>query len=411
MKVLFLPRWYPTSGYPWGGVFVREQARAAIAAGVDVRVLHVPDLGEKVGGLWRIADETDPALTGGIPTTRVLSRPISVPASRGLSFRLSYALQVRATRMAIQRLREDGFAPDLIHAHVYGAGAVAVDAGKALGLPVVITEHSTAFPRRELRPGQLERARAAFLRADRVLPVSLSLRQAIEAYGIQARFEIVPNAVDPALFHPGEETIGRTDGAGRKRLIFVGSLEPTEHKGFPTLIDGLRLLAGRRTDWTLDVVGDGPSRPDLAARVTAEGLAGCVTFHGGLPKPRVAEMMRGSYLFVMPSNFETQGCVILEAMCSGLPVVSTAVGGIPEIVSDKDGLLVGPRDPAALAGALEAVLARPVLFERRDIAARAVARFGLEAVGAELARVYSDVLAEHGQKVERPTAAGASAPR
>ena len=79
-------------------------------------------------------------------------------------------------------------------------------------------------------------------------------------------------------------------------------------------------------------------------------------------------------------------------MASGLPVVSTTVGGIPEMVSEREGILVAPDDPTALAAALDSVLSNPATFDSAGISARAVARFGLPAVGAQLQATYALVL-------------------
>jgi L-malate glycosyltransferase len=405
MRVLFLTSWYPTSDLPYGGVFVREHARAVKAARAEVVVIHVPD-GYGGRGLWRLERQTDEAVTAGIPTYRLTSRAIRVPGSRRLSYWASYGLRLWGSAVSVRKLRRGGFKPDLIHAHVFTAGAVGVVLGRLFGLPLVVTEHSTLFPRRDLDRGMLKRARYAFTRADRVLPVSNSLKEAISAYGIEARFEVVPNVVDVALFHPetdaGSEAGGAARSPGPKRLLFVGRLEPTEHKGFPTLVAALSQLRERRSDWHLDVVGDGPSLEDCRRRVEGAGLAAEVTFHGSRPKPEVAAMMRASDVFVLPSRFETQGVVLLEAMASGLPIVSTTAGAIPEVVSTRDGILVESGDAAALADALDRVLSGSAQFDRGDIVARARARYSLEAVGAQLVGIYDSVLASHSRAVSKP---------
>jgi L-malate glycosyltransferase len=395
MRVLVLPLWYPTTGHPYAGIFVREHARAARAAGVEVAVLHIPGEPRHGGGLWRIEEERDPEISAGFPTLRVRARSIRVPGSPRLSYWISYGLGLLAAAVAFRRLRSRGFRPDVIHAHVSDAGAIGVALGKLFGIPVVITEHSTAFPTRTLDSGQLKRARWAFRNAARVLPVSLSLQQAIEAYGIDARFEVVPNAVDLSVFHPRrrEEGTGapRSGGDQGKRMAFVGSLEPTEHKGFPTLVEALRLLGLRRSDWTLDVVGDGPSRVASEHLVEQAGLSS-VVFHGGLPKKAVAQLIRDSDLFVLPSRFETQGCVLIEAMASGLPIVATNVGGIPETVASGCAVLVPPGDAPALADAIDRALSNLDAFDRVAMVDRTAARFGLEAVGARLSRIYGEVV-------------------
>jgi glycosyltransferase involved in cell wall biosynthesis len=403
MRVLFLTSWYPTPDLPYGGVFVREHGMAAQAAGAEVVVLHVPDGGYRGGRLWRLERETDESIAAGLPTYRLTSRSIRVPGSRRLGYWASYGLRLWSAAATVRRLRRGGFRPDLIHAHVFTAGAVGVVLGRLFGLPLVVTEHSTLFPRRELDRGMLKRARYAFSHAERVLPVSDSLKHAIEEYGIAARFDVVPNVVDVALFHPEvERDVEPKARPETRKLLFVGRLEPTEHKGFPTLVAALALLRGRRSDWHLDVVGDGPSLEDSRKLVDAAGLGAAVTIRGGRPKSTVAELMRGADVFVLPSKFETQGVVLLEAMASGLPIVSTTAGAIPEVVSQRDGVLVAPGDAGALADAIDRVLSGEPPFDRRDIVERARARYSVEAVGARLAGIYDEVLAARGKAAVKP---------
>jgi glycosyltransferase involved in cell wall biosynthesis len=113
-------------------------------------------------------------------------------------------------------------------------------------------------------------------------------------------------------------------------------------------------------------------------------------------------MMRSSDVFVLPSKFETQGVVLLESMASGLPIVSTTAGAIPEVVGPRDGILVEPGDPAALADALDRVLRGEVSFDREDMAERARSRYSLEAVGGQLMAIYADVLAARGKPAMKP---------
>ena len=388
MRVLFLTSWYPSPENRYDGVFVREHAKAVRASGDDVVVLHVPGISGLRRGLWRMEEEADPKLSEGIPTYHVRHRSVSVPGSRRLSFWISYGLYVWSVIEAFRRLRGRGFQADVIHAHVYTAAVPAVVVGRLFRLPVVSTEHYTGFPRRTLDSGSARRARFAYRRVARVLPVCVYLQRAIEAYGIRATYEVVPNAVDPAQFFPADRKIR----GNPQRLIFVGALEPTHHKGFPTLLEALDRLLERRRDWHLDVVGDGTLRPEYERRVAASSLAPFIDIHGPKPKREVAEMMRASDVFVLPSRFENLPSVVIEAMASGLPIVSTTVGGIPEMVSDRDGILVPPEDPAALADALDRVLSNAEPFDGADISARATARYGLAAVGSQLQAIYSSVV-------------------
>jgi glycosyltransferase involved in cell wall biosynthesis len=391
VKALFVTAWYPTADRIYNGVFVREHAKAVRASGVDVTVLHVATGAVKGRGIWTIDEELDPALTEGIATYHLRHRGIHLAGPlRRVGTALSYPVYIWSVVRACRKLRAAGSKPDVIHAHVFSAALPAVIAGRLARIPVVVTEHYTAFPLRTLSRASRLMARYAFANAARVMPVCLFLQRGIEAYGLKARFEVVPNAVDATIFHP---SAAPRASSGPKRLLFVGNLEPTEHKGFPTLLSALEMMAGRAADWRLDVVGEGPSRADYERRATASPVAAAITFRGALPKPQIADLMRASNVFVLPSKFENLPCVIIEAMASGLPVVSTRVGGIPEMMSDRDGVLVEPSNPAALAEALERVLSRPEAFDPAGIAVRAHGRYGLPTVGSQIRGVYEAVLA------------------
>jgi glycosyltransferase involved in cell wall biosynthesis len=117
-----------------------------------------------------------------------------------------------------------------------------------------------------------------------------------------------------------------------------------------------------------------------------------VTFHGSQPKSVIAETMRAADLFVLPSRFDNLPCVVVEALASGLPVVSTTVGGIPELVDDERGRLVPPDDPPALADALQYMLENLEAFDRRAIGDAARDSYSLEVVGEQLSGIYDSVL-------------------
>ena len=181
--------------------------------------------------------------------------------------------------------------------------------------------------------------------------------------------------------------VGRQQPGADRRPLLVDRLDPAAHECDRVVAkDGsLALQASRERD----VVGDGPLRAEYERLAGELGVAGRVEFHGLQPKAELAERMRRADVFVLASRFENNPCVLLEAMASGLPVVATRVGGVPELVDDRSGLLADPRDPAALAARIAEALERD--FDREQIAARARERYGREAVGARLAGIYESV--------------------
>lgn len=380
LKVLFLTEWYPTSEQPVGGIFVREHAEA-VRLYDDVVVLHCAGADPKLPSLWRMEVESDEILSEGIPTYRVWRRQLPIR-------RIGYLLYLWSVLQAFRRLRAQGYRPDIIHGHIYEAGAAAVLLGRLYRLPVVVTEHSTAFPRRLLKGLDVWKPWLTFRWADAVLPVSKDLQLSIESYGIEARFQVVPNVVDTQVFYPCSR-VRPMDS--HKRLLLVGRLETTHTKGVPYLLEALAQLRQQRDNWHLDIVGDGPARDTYVQQAAALQLTGLITFHGEQPKQVVAEHMRQADIFVLPSLWENLPCVMIEAMASGLPVIASDVGGISEVVTPEVGVLVPSKDTNRLAAALTDMIQFPGQFDRQVIA-RQARRFSPVVVGQELDLVYRRVL-------------------
>lgn len=361
-----------------GGVFVREHAKA-VRLYDEVVVLHCA--GPKAGlkRSWWMEQETNKDLTEDLPTYRVMSRPSPIPKTW-------YFFYLLSVWRAFRRIVTQGFRPDIIHAHVYTAGVPAVLIGKLYHIPVVITEQSTEFPRKLLRGSAVWRARLAFQWADIVMPVSGSLKAAIEDYGIRARFRLVPNVVDTHLFHPGRSSNARNQ---LKHLLVVSLLDSSHKKGIPHLIKALSKLRDQREDWHLDIVGDGPARDGYEELSADLGITDKVTFHGLKSKPEVAHFMRRADLFVLPSLWENLPCVLLESMASGLPMVSTRTGGTPEIVSQDVGILVPPGDELQLSKAINQMLGSLDKYDRHLIAQKA-SRYSHNSVGLAYHSLYED---------------------
>ena len=372
MNVLFLTSSYPVPELPALGVFVREHA-LAVSRHADVAVAHIERSDD---ARWIHAEH------GGDP--QFPSVRVRYPSSPAV---VSYASNVGAAMLAYQRLHAAGFEPDLIHAHFFLAGAPAIALGRLRRKPVVITEQWSVFlpddPMTLTRPMQRV-ARFAFEHADMVMPVSEALRDGIRAIGTDAEFRVVPNVVDTDRFHPN----GTPPSSGTRRLIGVGNLY--EAKGWDVLLDAVAILRDRGRDFRLDLYGGGVLQQQLESQVARLGLGGLVAFHGWRPKDEVAAELRRSDVFVIASRYDSNPCAVIEALASGVPVVGTAVGGIPEMVTEGMGALVEPERPAELAAAIEAALDGH--WDRGRIAAQAKDKFSSERIGRDFAAIYEDAL-------------------
>jgi len=375
LRILFITAWYPKRENPVSGVFIKEHAKAVSLSGDEVIVIHSERSKVHPKGIYNVSE----CMEEGIRTIRISYSSLYL---RPVNFFLYVWGILRNSR----KLMEAGFRPEVIHAHIFSAGVPAILLGKLCGIPVVITEHWHGFPQRKLKWTDKIMARFAMNNAQWILPVSRSLQTGIEAYGIKGRFQIIPNVVDRALFYPMDKEQKDTD---QKRILFVGSLNPI--KGLPFLFHALVKLQKLKDNWRVDIIGDGPERRAYEDLTAMLGLARKVTFHGLKSKLEVGEFMRQSDLFVLPSLWENLPCVIIEAMASGLPMVCTLTGGVPEIFDEELGVLVPPGDIDKLAVALLDMMESLQKFDRQKILQRALP-FSQEAVGKLIHSIYQDCI-------------------
>jgi glycosyltransferase involved in cell wall biosynthesis len=222
-------------------------------------------------------------------------------------------------------------------------------------------------------------------RADNLQCVSEFTRTMLKGAGYpDARLLMVPNAVDLSRFNP-RAIVARAPGA-RVRITYVGRLTPI--KGVAVLVDAWARI-GAAANAHLTIAGDGPEREFLTRKVREAGLSESIEFLGEISD--VPAVLARTDIYVQPSLQEGLPNSVLEAMAMGLPIVATRVSGNEDVVvDDQNGVLVPASDPAALAAALQKLLADPALADRMGRRSREMAeeRFGLPAVMGRLVQAY-----------------------
>ncbi len=254
-------------------------------------------------------------------------------------------------------------------------------------IPVVISEHSSKFPRYRISRFGLFIARTAFRLADVVVPVSTALKDAIIQTGIRGNFQVVPNVVDSEIFFYIEKR--------RKpilRFLYIGLLDLSENKGLPVLFQTLQQYLKNNKNWRLDIIGDGPGRERVQEIVNECRLNEFVTFHGMQTKPEVASFMGEADLFILPSIKETFSVVTAEALATGTPVLVTKCGGPEDYVNQSNGILVKAGDSGALYEGLLRSIESLDSYDNEQIASDALQRFGPQIIGEKYTRIYHDVL-------------------
>jgi len=270
--------------------------------------------------------------------------------------------------------------------------AVAVcAAGRLAGAQVICHVHSEVSEASgRPRPGSVTARVLVGLRlAQRVLTVSDGAATALAEVVPAGRIAVVDNAIDTASFARA------TPDHVPARIVYVGTV--ARSKGLLDLLAALEQLRAEGVDaWELEVIGSGNEQGEDEAALVASAYARAglgASLVGPLDAPEVRVRLAAADLFVLPSHTEGQPLSILEAMASGLPVVATSVGAIPRVVRDGvDGVIVPPKDVAALAAALRRLLASPEdrLAMGASGRARAVERHDLAVLAATLVDIYLD---------------------
>lgn len=283
---------------------------------------------------------------------------------------------------------------DVVHAHLGEDLAVlplANAAARRHGLPWVVTVHCSL--RHTLRVVDAKTALlkaagsaiegALLPRADAVVTLTERAADALRPQ-LGDRVHVVAPGSDPARYEgPLEDPFPHV---GRPRVVFVGRL--AKAKGLDVLIEAVPRM---RASAEIVIVGDGPERTRLEE--SARRVSPHVRFTGFVPPERVPAVLTHADVLVLPSLYEELGSILMEALQARLPVVASEVGGIPSAVTDgANGLLVPPGDPAALAVALDRVVANAALRRRlaEDAAARAPL-YSWDAVAERMLAIYRGV--------------------
>jgi glycosyltransferase involved in cell wall biosynthesis len=401
LRVLHLPKWYPHRYDDQDGDFVARHVAAIAGTSTADAPLHAAVVFAAVarGPLPRLIDR-EVNLDGPVPTWRYYYRR-RLTGLGPLDKLLKLLLWLECMRRGLAAVRRhwQGRGPDLVHAHIMlRPAALALWLKWTRGIPYLITENWTIFsPQNVHKLGRLRQRVAALLvrQAATFTPVSDDLRRSLARLGgVAPRTVIIPNVVDTELFH-----LPTAPAGPRRGLLNVAAFneQAKNLSGLLRTLARLRQSHPGLPDLHLRIAGYGRAEAEMQQLAADLGLLadGTVEFLGKLPSAGVAAEMQRAKAFVLFSNYENLPCVLIEAQASGLPAVATSVNGVPELVPPDCGLLVPPRDEAALAQALLAVLeAPPTRFAPEALRRRAEQQYSYPAVGAAFRRVYRLILGQ-----------------
>ena len=267
--------------------------------------------------------------------------------------------------------------PDIIHAHTFLGGWVAHAIKEQLNIPYVITEHSTQVLENNLSRTHDNIANESYGNADAVLTVGQKLADVItNKYRVET--QVVPNFIDINLFIIPKKKPKLSD---RFQLIAIGDL--IQRKRIDKL---LKACAQLNMDYHLSIIGDGPERTSLEKLAKAKNIS--ATFYGRQSLEEISKHLKKAHLLVHPSKSETFGIILIEAMATGIPVISFDNGGAPDIITPQTGLLLNEDNTSALTAAIERVFNHYRDYSSTEIRQVVMDRFSPSAIASQLSALY-----------------------
>ncbi|MDO5316294.1 MAG: glycosyltransferase [bacterium] len=391
MNVLHLLSWFPTPDDPTLGNFCVRMIDA-LPEDCHSIILSVCD-GKNMTKSFEVKE-----IPGAHHThVQIYIRPPKINAIRKLKM-------LRMYQYGLKYIKKHFFNPDLIHLHVtYPLGQVALLWKKLFGYKYVLTEHWTIYQpqNKDVLVGKLKRKIVKIANnAELIMPVSLDLQRCMEGHGVHNRFQVIYNLVNTDIFKlrqpPCIDSSLRTglrsnDMQGsKKRMLHISTLRD-EAKNFSGILRVVERLRQQRDDFELHVIHDYDA-PEFKAFVKEHHLEDCVIFHGKKTSAEVAEAYQQADFFVLFSNFENLPCVIVEAFASGVPVLSTSVGGIAEILSPERGILIPQGDEDALLQGMIQMLDHSSEYDHQAIRDYAIKTFAAQNIGQQIFEAYKKVV-------------------
>lgn len=394
MRVLIIPsERYLSLEEPLAGIFQRQQAHALRRAGLKVgviapmprslRLMRLRLKGWPKGIEW-VDDE-------GIPTCIYQGWgwvPGRVPY---LSIHFYVSLGTRLFKEYVLRYG----LPDIIHAHnVLYSGVITSAIKMFYGIPFVLTEHSSAYLTNQIRKWQIHMIRNVLINADARIVVSPFLGDVLEKrYGsIIQPYHWIPNILDKAFEEQDLAKPSRRTKGDLFVILTIGNLVAI--KNHAVLLRAFAKAFKGNNSVQLKIGGDGPlfgKLKDLARRL---GIANQVEFLGALNREQVLYEMSKTDIFVLSSNYETFGVVLIEALACGKPVIATDSGGPRYIVNNENGILVPPGDETALAHAMERMINNITNYNPKIIRKGCLERYGESTIVDRIIGIYDHILKE-----------------
>ena len=386
-SILVLASWYPNKDDLFNGDFVERHVKAS-ALYQQVQLIFI----KKSDSLKHGEEHIEKTVDGNLVSYKAYygcKHPIKI-IEQFLSNNKYNKLQKKLIATVIQ----DHGLPSVVHVHMaMKAGPGALYLKGKYSIPYVVTENWTGYyPASVPNLGDHNawyrlQVRKVLAGADLFLPVTDDLGALVAKTVTPLKYQVVPNVVDTDKFY--YQPVQKRD-----RFRFIHASYLNYQKNPEAILRATARLVEQGFQFDLWLVGR--KAPDLEELSRSLNIASFVIFKEAIPYAEVANLMRESSALLLFSRFENLPCVVLEALCSGLPVVSSRVGGIAEVIDDSNGLLVDPSDEIELANSMRIMIENYERYDRTSIAKRASGKFSYQVVGRTFNEIYLGLLTKNG---------------
>ncbi len=385
MKTLWLVSWYPCKLSPFNGDFIKRHAEA-VSLYEEVQVIYV--VRDEHGVLTK--DILKEEHTKGILRETIIYYYCGKTAIPFLDKYFSNKKYQRVYKQAVQEYFSKNGKPGIVHVHVgMKAGMIAGWLKEEMNIPYVVSEHWTGFlseakERYSSLPGYYRSQWKKVMRqADGWSAVSRYLANALEKEFLGTNGRVIPNVVDTRVFNP-ENARPQTD-----QFIHISGL--ASFKNPMQLLQGFTQVINEYPSAKLGIWGS--AKKEIVNLAIEFHLEDHVSFHDEGPQSKLADEIKKSNALILYSDYETFGCVVIEANACGVPVIVSDIPVFHETVNEGiNGCFVKPNDPTALADKIKAVLKEQHVFDRPSIAAKAARTYSYEIVGKQFSNWYREIL-------------------
>jgi glycosyltransferase involved in cell wall biosynthesis len=382
--ILWLPSWYPNKFEPYNGDFVQRHAKAA-SLFCSIVVCHFPQAGHKIK-IEKSYTETKQSRNLKELVHYISFRPTGINLLDKILYNISY---YRASIKYLKTYFKDFGFPKVVHVHVpMKAGNLAIWIKRKFGISYILSEHASFYanstPDSHFSKNfiHVKQVKNIFKNAKLVTNVSNAIGNVLVKLFDLNRVQIIHNVVDTSVFNLIKSK--------PEMFTFIHVSTLIEQKNIEGILRVFSKLLVAKNNWRLKLVG--PLNDIVQQKILEYNLSANIELTGEVPYEEVARQMQKAHVLIMFSRHENFPCVIIEALCCGLPVISSDVGGIKEALNESNGILVSSENEEELLNGIIYMMGKFNFYDLSKISEEACIKYNCKTIGGEICNLYNKYL-------------------